>query len=145
MTPSSRKSRFVYWILGIHLLAIFPSCIQKNEPTISPRNLKYLKDKYSTETLNYFYETVFHEDGSNKKSSIIQKWKSNPSIAILGHSTEKEIGYVKRAIRQINKLNLPISLSLAGAGDSASIQFFFWRFKRSSRLFEVRQRFHKPE
>ncbi|MGK6349719.1 DUF2927 domain-containing protein [Parapedobacter sp. DT-150] len=90
--------------------------------------MNYLKDKYSAETLNYFYETVFHEDGNGKRN-IITKWNSNPTIAILGHATEDEIGYVERAISEISELNLPIKCSLAKTSDSASIKLFFGALK----------------
>lgn len=129
MMPTSRKNPFIYWMLGIHFLAISPSCLPTHESTINSKNLNYLKDKYSIETLNYFYETVFHEDGSNEKADIITKWNSNPTIAILGNPAEKDIGYVKRAIQEINKFDLPIRLSLANTGDSASSKLFFGDLK----------------
>ncbi|MFC3199474.1 DUF2927 domain-containing protein [Parapedobacter deserti] len=135
MKLSLRKSQFVYWMLGIHFLAIAPSCLQRDEPTISNKNLKYLKDKYNTETLNYFYETVFHEDG-NGISNIITKRSSNPTIAILGHPTEEEIEYVERAISDVNKLKLPIRLSLAAPGVSASTKLFFGDLKEVHAFFK---------
>lgn len=124
-----KRSRLIFGIIGIHFLAISPGCLQKHESTISSENFLYLKDKYSIETFNYFYETVFHEDDSKEKSNIITKWNSNPTIAILDSPTEEETGYVKRAISEINDLNLPIKLSLADTGGSASMRIFFGDLK----------------
>jgi hypothetical protein len=107
-----KERHFISWMLGIHILAILTSCHPKDGSSISSENLKYLKDKYSAETLNYFYETVFHEDFSKKKRDIVIKWSSNPRIAILGDSGEEEMGYVNKAISEINNLNLPIKCSL---------------------------------
>ncbi|GGG90177.1 hypothetical protein GCM10007415_25740 [Parapedobacter pyrenivorans] len=115
-------------MLGIHFFAVIQGCLPSDESTISAKNLNHLKDKYSVETLNYFYETVFHEDGNGKRN-IITKWNSNPAIAILGHATEVEIGYVERAISEISELNLPIKCSLAKTSDSASIKLFFGALK----------------
>ncbi|TCS86298.1 DUF2927 family protein [Anseongella ginsenosidimutans] len=126
---SYKRNRLIFWILGIHFLAIFPSCLQKNESTISSENLLYLKDKYSIETLNYFYETVFHEDDSKEKFDIVTKRDSDLTVAISGDPTEEEIGYVKRAISEINDFNLPIKLSLADTGESASMKIFFGDLK----------------
>src|SRR5690606_18454033 len=79
--------------------------------------------------LNYFYETVFNEDFGKEKRNNITKWNSNPTIAILGNPGEEEIGYVKRAISEINDLDLPIKCTLADTTNSASIKIFFGDFK----------------
>jgi len=124
-----KKSQFIYRILGIYVLAILVSCLQKHESSISSKNLKDLKGKYNIGTLNYFYETVFHEDFSIEKRDNISKWNSNPTIAIVSSQLGEDITYVKRAISEINKLNLPINLSLADTNDSASINIFFGDLK----------------
>lgn len=125
-----RKSQLINWILGIYFLAILTSCLRNHESSISAKNLKQLKDKYNIATLNYFYETVFHEDFSVEKRNNILKWNSNPTIAIVGNQYGDEIRYVKRAITEINKLNLPIKCTLADTNDSASIRIFFGDLKK---------------
>lgn len=119
------KTQLLYWILGITFLIIAASCSRNHDPVISAKDLKRLKAKYSPLTLNYFYETVFHEDFSSEKRSNISKWNTDPTIAIIGSPSAQEIGYVKKAIAKINDLNLPIRLSLKGHPDSASIRIFF--------------------
>lgn len=122
---SNTRNQLILWILGIHFLALLISCHPKDELAISSKDLQYLKDTYNIETLNYFYETVFSEDDKKEKRDVITKWNSNPTIAIIGDPDEEEIGYVNRAISEINELNLPIKLSLTAASDSASRKIFF--------------------
>lgn len=76
-------------------------------------------------TLNYFYETVFHEDFRVKKLNIISKWNFSPKIAVVSDQNSEEIRYVQKAIAEINELNLPIKLSLANTNASPSIKIFF--------------------
>ncbi len=121
----SMKTQLLYWILGITFLIIAASCSRNHDAVISAEDLKHLKAKYSPLTLNYFYETVFHEDFSSEKRNNISKWNTDPSIAITGSPSAQEIDYVKKAIAKINDLNLPIRLSLKGHPDSASIRIFF--------------------
>ncbi|WP_254412622.1 DUF2927 domain-containing protein [Dyadobacter diqingensis] len=91
-----------------------------------------LKSKYDTEAINYFYETVFHEDYSKIKLDNISKWKSNPKIVLLGHPSSSEIEYVKKSIAEINKLNLPIECILGEPRDSGSINILFGNFEEVS-------------
>ncbi|MFZ4263839.1 DUF2927 domain-containing protein [Sphingobacterium sp. HJSM2_6] len=124
-----RKSILIFWILGINFLIIIAGCFPKHESSISEKNLKLLKGKYDISTLNYFYETVFHEDFNSEKRDNISKWNSNPTIEIVGSQSSEDIAYVKQAIEQVNKINLPIKLSLADTNDSASISVFFGDLK----------------
>ncbi len=116
--------------MGIWLFALFASCVTKNESSISSKNLAYLKNKYSVATINYFYETVFHEDFSIEKLGNIEKWNYSPKIAIVSNQNSEESRYVQRAINQVNALNLPIKYTLTDTKDSAAIKIFFGDFEQ---------------
>lgn len=133
---SYKGCRWICCMLGIYFLAILPSCSPNIESTISRDDLEYLKNKYSVETINYFYETVFHEDHIGKRDRLT-KWNSNAFIAIVGNPSEEEIGYVERAISEINGLNLPIRYSLSDAVDSAAVKIIFGDLNQVNSFLEV--------
>ncbi len=114
--------RLTLWVLGISFAAIVMGCSAGGGQTISDEDLERLKGKYDVETLNYFYETVFHEDFSSEKLNNISKWNDDPTIAISGNQSAEHKSFVKEAIAEINQLGLPIRLSLADSASSASIK-----------------------
>ena len=119
-----RKIQLVFLAVCV-LSPLLSGCLKTNDDEISTENLAILKSKYGGEVINYFYETVFHEDFKESKSDNISKWKTNPKIVLVGNPSSIEIGYVKKAILEVNKLNLPIKCSLGNATDSSSISIFF--------------------
>ena len=125
-----RKNQLIFWSIGVCLLALLASCLTEHESSISAKNLKYLKSKYSVATINYFYETVFHEDNSIEKLSNIEKWNYSPKIAIVSNQNSEERRYVQKAINQVNALNLPIKYTLTDTKDSAAIKIFFGDFEQ---------------
>jgi hypothetical protein len=129
-------SRLIRWILAIHCLSILTSCFPNKEPTINQDDLAYLKHKYSVETINYFYETVFHQDHTGKRDRLTKR-NSNARIAIVGNPSEEERGYVQRAISEINGLNLPIRYSLSDAVDSAAVKIIFGDLNQVNSFLEV--------
>lgn len=125
-----RRSQLMFWSVGVCLLALLASCLTEHESSISAKNLKYLKSKYSGATINYFYETNFHEDFSIEKLSKVSKWNYSPKIAIVSNKNSEERRYVQRAINQVNALNLPIKYTLTDTKDSAAIKIFFGDFEQ---------------
>jgi hypothetical protein len=124
------KCRFSMWLVAICLLStLLLSCKTTTDTTISSENLRKLKARYDAETVNYFYETVFHVDHSDNKVDYVSKRKSNPKIVLLGKPSPAEIGYVKDAISEINQLKLPIKCTLGDVSDSTSIDILFGNSK----------------
>ncbi len=125
-----RTKQLMFLSIAGCLLAMFASCVNQNESSINAKNLAYLKSKYSVATINYFYETNFHEDDSVDKLSNIIKWTYSPKIAIVSKHNIEEMSYVQRAINQVNALDLPIKYTLTDSKDSAAIKVFFGDFEQ---------------
>lgn len=119
-----KKIQLVFLAVCV-LSPLLSGCLKTNDDQISAENLARLKSRYGSEAINYFYETVFHEDFSKTKLDNISKWNSNPKIVLVGNPSSVEIGYVKKAILEVNKLNLPIKCTFGKATDSSSINIFF--------------------
>lgn len=105
------------------LLAIV-SC-NRDKTSIQEQDLLALKRKYDARTINYFYETVFHEDFTRERSDKIWKWTSDPTIVIKGGPSAVDTTSVRGAIAEVNSLGLPLKCRLSSAPDSGSIQIFF--------------------
>jgi hypothetical protein len=112
------------------LAILFSACHRKNEMEINSDEILRLKGKYDIAAINYFYETVFHEDFDNTNLDNLLKWNSDPKIVLVGNPSATELGYVKNAISRINKLDLPIKCTLANKSDSNSIEIFFGGVKQ---------------
>lgn len=123
-----RKIGFTFLVLTTYYIATsFLSCQSRNE--INSDEVLRLKRKYDIATINYFYETVFHEDFNDAKSDNLLKWNSDPKIVLVGNPSETELGYVKKAISRINRLNLLIKCVLEAKSDTNSIEIFFGNVK----------------
>lgn len=107
----------------VALLAIM-SC-SRDKTSIQEQNLLALKRKYDARTINYFYETVFHEDFAKGNNDNLWKWTTDPTIAIKGHASAVDTASVREVIAEINSFGLPLKCRLAQAPDSGSIQVFF--------------------
>lgn len=94
----------------IIIVGILTKCINKSK-TDNYANLELLKNKYSVEGINYFYETVFYEDYAGPLDKL-SKWESDIWICLEGSQWECDSSFVKSAIMQINNLHLPIKLHL---------------------------------
>ncbi|MBO9617223.1 MAG: hypothetical protein J7619_31345 [Dyadobacter sp.] len=108
----------------IALLMAFTSC-NRDRNAIQERDLLALKRKYDARTVNYFYETVFHEDFSKGNNDNLWKWTTDPSIVIKGRASAADTASVREVIAEINALGLPLKCRLAQAPDSAAIPLFF--------------------
>ncbi|MPR33117.1 DUF2927 domain-containing protein [Salmonirosea aquatica] len=129
--------KFLFYILVALSQYLLFSCDSKtNEYTISSQNVAMLKSKYDAETINYFYETVFHADYNKSKRNYISKWKSNPKILIMGNPSADEINYVNEVITEINGLNLSIKCSIGTLRDSSLIKVYFGNFTKMNEFLE---------
>ncbi|WP_176885205.1 DUF2927 domain-containing protein [Dyadobacter soli] len=107
----------------VALLAII-SC-SSDKTSIQGEDLAVLKQKYGARTVNYFYETVFHEDFARKNNDNLLKWTDDPTIAIKGRASRMDTASVREVIAEIDALGLPVKCRLAQAPDSGAIQIFF--------------------
>ncbi|WP_031530290.1 DUF2927 domain-containing protein [Dyadobacter crusticola] len=112
----------------IALLLAFASCGRDNT-SIKEQDLSDLKRKYDARTVNYFYETVYHEDFTRGNNDNLWKWTSDPTIVIKGRASAADSASVRGAIAEINTLGLPLQCRLAQAPDIGSIQIFFGNVK----------------
>ncbi|NIJ52983.1 DUF2927 domain-containing protein [Dyadobacter arcticus] len=124
------KIRIIFLIFMTCAMAtLFSACGKKKGPEINADEILGLKGRYDMATINYFYETVFHEDFESKNLDNLLKWNSDPKIVLVGNPSETEIGYVKNVIARINKLDLPIKCTLEIKSDANSIEIFFGNVK----------------
>ena len=115
-----KNTILIFWIA-----TLFFSCLNKKSSPISTNNLKIIKNKYSSQVINYFYETAFHQEDKIEKENNIVKWIVNPKIVILGSPSINEKLFVKNAILTLNKLNIPIKYSLDTALKNGDINIYF--------------------
>lgn len=113
--------------LIVALLAIM-SC-SRDKTSMQQQDLAALKQKYDARTINYFYETVFHEDFARGNNDNLWKWADDPTIAIKGRASMVDTASVREVIAEINTLGLPLRCRLAQAPDSGAIQIFFGNVK----------------
>ncbi|MCF0069763.1 DUF2927 domain-containing protein [Dyadobacter sp. CY261] len=104
------------------------SC-SRDKTTIQEQDLAALKQKYDARTVNYFYETVFHEDFGKGNNENLWKWTNDPTIVIKGRASAADTTFVREAIAEINTLGLPLKCRLAQTPDSGAIQIFFGNVK----------------
>lgn len=105
-------------------LFTFVSC-SYDKTSVQEQDLLALKRKYDARTVNYFYETVFHEDFARGSNDNLWKWTTDPTIAIKGRASAADTACVRDVIAEINALGLPLKCRLAQAPDSGAIQLFF--------------------
>lgn len=105
-------------------LLVIMSC-SRDKTSIQEQDLLALKRKYDARTINYFYETVFHEDFARGNNDNLWKWTTDPTIAIKGNASAVDTASVRDVIAEINSFGLPLKCRLVQASDSGSIHVFF--------------------
>ena len=87
-------------------------------------NVQDLKKEYSSEVINYFYETAFFQDHVGKKN-IVNKWKKDVYIYMTGEFYPNDMDYVKNVIAQLNSLKLPIDIHFTPDSSKANMFIHF--------------------
>jgi hypothetical protein len=124
------KNRFIFLQLIIIVMAtLFSACRKEKKMEISSADIERINGKYNAETINFFYETVFHEDFNATDIDNLHKWKANPRISLAGNPSPADTSYVNNAISIINGLALPIKCALSSQKDTNSIEIFFGNVK----------------
>jgi len=88
----------LYFIIFI----LFLNCKKHNDVIISDDNIILLKNKYSPEVINYFYETMFYSDGEKKVLKSLSKWNNEIKYIILGSPTESDKLEIKNILSSID-------------------------------------------
>lgn len=111
------------------IVTIFSSCRKDGNDRLDADKIVMLKENYNSATINYLYETVFHEDEARTNRENVNKWTADPRIVLTGNPSDEEVRYVKEAISTINGLNLSIKCKLERKADTNVIEIFFGEFK----------------
>ena len=88
------------------------------------QNREQLKQKYSAEVINYFYETAFFQENVGKRD-LINKWTKDIHIYMTGENTPNDIDHVKKAIAQLASLQLPIGIHITPDSSKANMFIYF--------------------
>ncbi|MGB5990053.1 MAG: DUF2927 domain-containing protein [Marinifilaceae bacterium] len=102
----------------ILLCGISISCINTSH-NLSKEKLDYVKSTYSSEVINYFYETNFYSEGVGKKGQF-SRWKNDVNIKVLGNYTDKDIVSLNYVIAVVDSLKLPIKFKIVDSIKSAN-------------------------
>ena len=86
-------------------------------------NTCHLKQKYSVEVINYFYETAFFSDLRGKQN-IVYKWKNDVYIYITTKDLN-DVDLVKNAIIKIDSLQLSIDMHITSDSSKANMFIYF--------------------
>ena len=92
--------------------------LQCSSPNV--KELEYLKQKYSVEVINYFYETVFFQDQVGRKDTLY-KWRKDIYFWIDGEFYPNDITNVENTITKLDSLQLPINMYLVTDSSLANI------------------------
>ena len=91
-------------------------------------NIQDLKQKYSVEAINYFYETAFFTDNEGKRNELT-KWNKDVNIYLIGDYSTDDILYTKNAIAQLDSLQLPIDIYLTTDSLTANMFVYFGNYQ----------------
>jgi len=119
---------FLVFIFLIFLASGFFSQCKSSENNISKSDLTRLKQTYSSEAINYFYDTGYCLDGVGT-SEFVSKWNKDIQIYLEGELWPNDSIYVKKAIAEINELNLSVKLFLTNDTSLANIKMYFGNYE----------------
>ncbi len=111
-----------FLVISILWCALLSSCTQ------SGNQLKDLRDKYTTETINYFYQTVFFEE-FGVKATPARKWNDNIFWRIEGNLSREDIKDVHAVFDSLETMNLPIGFYKAEEADSVNMLIKFGSYE----------------
>ena len=100
---------FVYLIVSMkYLIYIFLFSLSGCSEPIDKTS--HLKEKYSDETINYFYEVAFHAEAESNKTHPVRKWNKDIQLFIEGDTLPGDVAKINKTISQLNDLHLPIKI-----------------------------------
>lgn len=133
MTITNQKNFVLFALCFIAL--ILPGCNHSN-----PQDLK---EKYSVEAINYFYETVFYEDYVGRHE-MSKKWNKDLYFYINGEFSEYDTDNVQSAISYLNSLDLPITFYTASDSSSANVSVYYGNYSYLEERMGLKNRKYEP-
>lgn len=126
--------------VSLMLLIVSSGCNDHwhEEVNISTDDIATLKQKYSTEVINYFYETVFFLDRPQQKIDAITKWEKDINLIILGNPTVLEKETVEDFVELINQQRLPIKMTVSDKASDANYKIYFGTMEELDTIFDLR-------
>jgi len=110
----------------VFLMFLLVQC-KSNRDEMSDLEVARIKQTYSAEVINYFYETVFFQDYVGVKRSL-SKWENDVWIYLEGTLWARDSLDVVQVVQDINHLNLPIKLYLTNDESRANLVVYFGDF-----------------
>ena len=114
----TNQKNFVFFALCFITL-ILPGCNHSN-----PQDLK---QKYSVEAINYFYETVFYVDNVGRHD-FGRKWNQDLYFYVNGDFSKNDLDNVSSAISCLDSLALPINFHTASDSSSANVSVYYGNY-----------------
>lgn len=74
--------------------------------------IAYIKSKYSTDVINYFYEVTLYSEGENRKINHFRRWRKDINIKLTGNYTSEDVENVNIVLEKVDSLKLPIKLNI---------------------------------
>ncbi len=133
MTITNQKN-FVFFALCFIAL-ILPGCNHSN-----PQDLK---EKYSVEAINYFYETVFYVDNVGRHD-FGRKWNQDLYFYVNGHFSKNDLDNVSSAISCLDSLALPINFYTASDSSSANVSVYYGNYSYLEERMGLKNRKYEP-
>ncbi len=133
MTITNQKN-FVFFALCFIAL-ILPGCNHSN-----PQDLK---QKYSVEAINYFYETVFYEDNVGRHE-FGRKWNQDLYFYVNGDFSKNDLDNVSSAISYLDSLALPINFYTASDSSSANVSVYYGNYSYLEERMGLKNRKYEP-
>jgi hypothetical protein len=99
--------------------------------TQSSNDIELLKQKYSAQVLNYFYEVALHSEIDTNRLLNIQKWENDIYLFVQGDTLKGDHALVHNVINELNSLKLPFSIYETSHADKANVILTFVSRKKN--------------
>ena len=130
----TNQKNFVFFALCFIAL-ILPGCNHSN-----PQDLK---EKYSVEAINYFYETVFYVDNVGRHD-FGRKWNQDLYFYVNGDFSKNDLDNVSSAISCLDSLALPINFYTASDSSSANVSVYYGNYSYLEERMGLKNRKYEP-
>src|SRR3989337_1626332 len=102
--------------------------------TQANNELELLKQKYSPQVFNYFYEVALHSEIVANRQLNIQKWQNDIYLFVQGDTLEGDRVLVQNVINDLNSLKLPLSIYETSQADKANVLVTFISRKKNEHM-----------
>lgn len=131
------KKNLLFSLVLLLSLVILSKC-RVIDDHIKTKELVRLKQEYSTEAINFFYETVFWEDNVGRLE-FISRWGNDIWLYLSGNLWPNDSIYVDKAVEQLNDLNLPVKLHLTNDSVRANLFVYFGDFDYLEQKIKIKE------